>query len=458
MSSDESRKKPVLLIVDDDEDLCVQMKWGLSQDYQVLLAADRVQAMELLQQKRPPVITLDLGLPPDPDGVDEGFISLREMLDQDNLSKIIVITGRDEKQHAMEAIGEGAYDFMAKPVQLDDLKVILRRAFHISYLERERQSIIEQNTGDIFEGMIGTSPQMEEVYNMIRKVSTTDMPVLICGESGTGKELVANAIHQRSTRRNGPFVTINCGAIPEPLLESELFGHEKGAFTGAHVQRRGRIELAQNGTLFFDEIGELPLSMQIKLLRFLQDQLVERIGGREMIPVDTRIISATNKDLEKSIQEQSFREDLYYRLGVLVLQMPALRVREGDIVLLAKALLDRFARESGKKVKGFTKSAIRAMENFSWPGNIREMENRIKRALVMTESSRITPAELELERSTSNYQGKNLKEAKEMLEKEIILNSLKKHNKNVSKTAIELGITRPTLYNIMKRLKIQEEE
>jgi len=412
-------EKVKLLIVDDDVDISTQMKWGLNQDYDVFLAEDRPTALRIFKKERPPVVTLDLGLPPKPGDVEEGFLALAEMLEYDPLSKVIIITGRDEKEHALEGIGSGAYDFLIKPVQLDELQVIIRRALHVSRLEREHHELQKRLGDESFEGMLGTCPQMRKVFEMIRKVGTTDTPVLILGDSGTGKELVARAIHQRSARKQGPFVAINCGAIPETLLESELFGHEKGAFTGAHTQRKGRIESAQGGTLFLDEIGELSPPLQVKLLRFLQDKRIERIGGRKEIVVDVRILAATNVNLEQAIREQRFREDLYYRLAVVVISMPLLRERQGDILLMAKAFVQRYASETKKTIKGFTPKAIRALETHSWPGNIREMENRIKRAVIMAEGMKITPADLELSSRYAKYEGRGLKEARAALEREL---------------------------------------
>ncbi len=443
-----------LLIVEDDEDVRTQMKWALGQDYQVLLAEDRISASDVMAKEHPAVVTLDLGLPPQPADVEEGFATLSGMLTTDPNVKIIVITGRGEKDHALRAVGEGAYDFMCKPVQIDELKVVLKRAFYLSSLERERQLLQSQKTENIFEHMLGTSPQMQEVFGTVRKVATTDVPVLILGESGTGKELVARAIHRLSARKDAPFVVINCGAIPETLLESELFGHEKGSFTGAHVQRKGRIESARDGTLFLDEIGELSLGLQVKLLRYLQEQVIERIGGRELIRVDARVLTATNRDLKQAMKDGGFREDLFFRLAVVTIAMPLLRDREGDILLLAKAFLNRYAEENKKRILGLTNQAIRAIENYSWPGNVRELENRIKRAVIMAESSKITPADLELAGHNAKDEYLNLREAREALEKEMILKALSRNKDNITRAAENLGISRPTLYELMEKLGI----
>jgi two-component system NtrC family response regulator len=448
---------PKLLIVDDEEDIRTQMKWALAQEYQVFLAGDRGSAMEIVGKEQPPVVTLDLGLPPRPAHVEEGFAALAEMLSADSFIKVIIITGRGEKEHALKAVGEGAYDFLYKPVEIDELKVVLKRAFYIASLEREHHLLQRQIGEEGFQGMLGGSPQMQEVFSIVRKVATTDAPVLVVGESGTGKELVAQAIHRLSPRKEGPFVVINCGAIPETLLESELFGHEKGSFTGAHIQRKGRIEAATGGTLFLDEIGELSLGLQVKLLRYLQEQTIERIGGREQIRVDARIITATNRDLKQAMRTGAFREDLYFRLAVVTIPMPLLREREGDVFMLAKAFLNRYAEEAKRRITGFTNQAMRAIENYSWPGNVRELENRIKRAVIMAEGNKISPADLELGMQHARDEFLNLKEAREAMEKEMILKALTKTKDNVTRAAGALGISRPTLYELMEKLGIERK-
>ncbi len=449
-------EKPRLLIVEDDESIRTQMKWALMQDYEVFLAEDRTGALDLLRLEKPTVVTLDLGLPPNPADVTEGFAALADILAEDNLVKVIIITGQGEKDNALKAVAEGAYDFFIKPIQLDELKVVIRRAFYVSHLERENRVLQQQGAGQPFAEMLGRSPQMEEVITTIRKVATTDVSVLINGESGTGKELVARAIHQHSNRSSGPFVVINCGAIPENLLESELFGHEKGSFTGAHIQRKGLIEMAQGGTLFLDEIGELPLGLQVKLLRFLQEQTIERVGGRVQIAINARVLAATNQDLQKAVAEGRYREDLYFRLGVITIALPPLREREGDLILLANAFLHRYVQETRKKINGFTQQAVRAMSQYAWPGNIRELENRIKRAVVMADGAKINPLDLELETTKGKYYGLTLKEAREAVEKELILKALQRNKGKVTQTADELGISRPTLYELMEKLGIQK--
>lgn len=450
--------KPKLLVVEDDEAIRTQMKWALVQDYEIFLAEDRSSALDILRKEQPAVITLDLGLPPRPGEVGEGFLALAEILEQDPFNKVIIITGQDEKQNALKAMGQGAHDFFCKPIQIDELKVVLHRAYYVSQLEREHRELQEQLSSETFEGMLGTSPQIQEVFVSIRKVATTEAPVLILGESGTGKELVAKAIHHLSTRKGEPFVVINCSAIPESLLESELFGHEKGAFTGAHVQRKGRFEVAQGGTLFLDEIGELSLPLQVKLLRFLQEQRIERVGGRGEIFVDVRVIAATNRDLKEAMKEGLFREDLYYRLGVVTISLPPLKKREGDILFLATSLLRRYSMENKKKVSGFTTQSIRAVETHHWPGNVRELENRIKRAVIMAEGTKITPQDLELASPPDGrYEGRGLREARERLEKDLILRALDRNKGHITKAAEELGISRPTLYELMEKLGINKK-
>lgn len=449
--------KPKLLIVDDDENIRTQMKWALADDYDVVLAEERGAAMQSFHEGGPDVVLLDLGLPPKPNDLEEGFLALDDILSADPLAKVIVITGQGEKENAMRAITEGAYDFLAKPIETEELKVILKRAFYVSRLEREHRDM-EQRLGgkEGFEQMLGASPQMMDLFASIRKVAATDAPVLVLGESGTGKEMAALAVHHRSARKDGPFVTINCSAIPEPLLESELFGHEKGAFTGAHIQRKGRIEKAAEGTLFLDEIGELPPSLQVKLLRFLQEQVIERVGGRQEIPIDTRVVAATNSNLKTAMQDASFREDLYYRLAVVVLRLPPLREREGDIPLLAKAFLKRFAADNNSAVTGFSQKAMQGLQAYEWPGNVREMENRIKRAVIMAEGRLLKESDLDLG-PLSSGRAVTLKEARESLEKDLIQKALNRNRGRISRAATELEISRPTLYDMMEKYGISRE-
>jgi len=444
-----------LLIVEDDDDVRTQMKWALAADCEVMLAENREAALAELREKRPPVMILDLGLPPHPASVEEGFATLSEALAIDPFIKVIIVTGRAEKEHALKAVSGGAYDILYKPIDIIELRTILRRALHVSMLERENAELqLKAGEGD-FEGMLGTSPRMQEVFATVRKVAGTNVPVLITGESGTGKELVAQAIHRQSLYRKGPFVVINCGAIPENLLESELFGHEKGAYTGAHMQRKGRFEMADGGTLFLDEIGELSLTLQVKLLRFLQEQVIERVGGREQIRVDVRIVAATNKDLRQAMQEGKFREDLFFRLSVVSISLPALKERDDDVLLLAHAFLQRAVKENRKKITGFTQQALEAIASYPWPGNVRELENRVKRAVIMAEGRKVKPVDLELAEPQGRFEGMTLRAAREALEREMILRVLARHKENITRASEELGISRPTLYELMEKLGIE---
>ncbi|MGA3179098.1 MAG: PEP-CTERM-box response regulator transcription factor [Verrucomicrobiota bacterium] len=448
---------PKLLIVDDDEEIRAQMKWALSNNYEVVLAADRESALRAFQADHPLVVLLDMGLPPRPADPEEGLAALSELIALDRLAKIIVITGQSEKGIGLRAIGGGAYDFMSKPVEMEELKILLKRAFHVAQLECELREMQQAARSNVFEGMLSTSAVMRGVFESIRKVATTNAPVLLLGESGTGKEMAAQAIHQSSARKKGPFVAINCSAIPETLLESELFGHEKGSFTGAHVQREGRFETAIGGTLFLDEIGEIPLPLQVKLLRFLQEQCIERVGGRESIPIDARVITATNADLNKGMAEGTFREDLFYRLAVVKISLPPLRDRENDSVLLAKFFLQRFSQEAGKPGLTFDKEALRAVKHNPWPGNIRQLENCIHRAVIMAEGKQLTIGDLELPAAGPISSVTTLKEARENFEREIILKALHRHDQKVAPAAAELGLSRPTLYDLMNKLGIARE-
>jgi two-component system, NtrC family, response regulator len=447
---------PKLLIVDDDDEIRTQMKWALAKDYQILVAENRTSALERFRAEQPAVVLLDLGLPPQPANPEEGLATLSELLVLDPLAKVVIITGQGEKEVALRAIGAGAYDFLCKPVETDELKFLLRRCFHVAQLEREFHQMQQLLEGDVFEGLLGTSRPMQSVFDSIRKVATTNAPVLILGESGTGKEMAARAIHQRSSRKDGPFVAINCSAIPETLLESELFGHEKGAFTGAHVQRPGRIEMSAGGTLFLDEIGEIPLPLQVKLLRFFQENLIQRVGGRQDIQIETRVIAATNADLKKSMTAGTFREDLFYRLAVVQIVMPPLRDREKDIHLLAQVFLQRFATQANKAGLTFDRAAVRALNDHSWPGNVRELENCVRRAVIMAEGKRVTVQDLELASAPGGNIG-TLKEAREALEREMVERALRKHSGKITLAATELGISRPGFYELMEKLGITKE-
>jgi two-component system NtrC family response regulator len=447
---------PKLLIVDDDEEIRTQMKWALSGGYDIVLAADRPSAVEIFRDEKPSGVLLDLGLPPNPGVPDEGLATLSDILAVDRFTKVVVITGQNEKEIALRAIGGGAYDFLCKPIDMDELNHLLKRCFHVSKLERqfaELQDLI--GGGESFEGILGNSARMRPVFEMIRKVATTDAPVLVLGESGTGKEMVAHAIHKKSDRQKGPFVAINCGAIPENLLESELFGHERGAFTGAHVQRPGRIETANGGTLFLDEIGEMPSALQVKLLRFLQDQTIQRVGGREEIRVNTRVIAATNADLKKNMASGSFREDLFYRLAVVQILLPPLREREEDILLLAKFFLHRFATEGRKTGLAFDTDALRALNKHPWPGNVRELENCVRRAVILAEGKRVTARDLELNSGAVDTNGAvTIKDAREAVERQMIQQALRKYSGKIAPAAAELGLSRPTIYELMDKLGI----
>ena len=445
---------PKLLIVDDDEEIRTQMKWALAKDYDVVQAEDRPTALEAFRSASPAVVLLDLGLPPHPGNPEEGLATLSDLLALDRSAKIIIITGQGEKEIALRAVGAGAYDFLTKPVEMDEVKFLLKRCFHIAQLEKEFREMQRLLQGDGFEGMLGTSPAVRTIFESIRKVATTDAPVLILGESGTGKEMAARAIHQRSPRKNGPFVAINCSAIPETLLESELFGHEKGSFTGAHAQRKGRIESATGGTLFLDEVGEIPLPLQVKLLRFLQEQCIERVGGRQEIQIDTRVVAATNADLKKGMAGGTFREDLFYRLSVIQIVLPPLRERENDIRLLAQFFLQRFAAQNNKTGLTFDPEALKSLNRHPWPGNIRELENCVKRAVIMAEGKRLTAQDLELATATAGAGATTLKDARENVEREMVQSALRKNAGKITAAANDLGISRPTLYELMDKLGI----
>ncbi len=450
-----------LLIIDDNEDIRKQMKWGLSKEYQILLAADVEEALSLFNKHRPSVVTLDLGLPPHIDTSEEGFRCLSEMLTIDPLVKVIVLSGNDERVNALKAVELGAYDFIQKPAILEELRVILSRAFHLHIIEQENrrlQSELKGRTG-AYGGIIGQCAEMQQVFSTIRKVAASDVAVMISGESGTGKELVARAVHNASMRKNGPFIPINCGAIPENLLEAELFGHEKGAFTGALAKVQGKFEYAHNGTLFLDEIGELPPPLQVKLLRFLQEKVIQRVGGREDIQVDSRIIAATNIDITKAMAEGTFREDLYYRISVVTVALPPLRSRGEDITLLATLFLRRFSDDFHKKVRGFSASALEAIRSYTWPGNVRELENRVQRAVLMSAANLVEPEDLGFDQlpGLSGVKGGtlNLRAARERLETDMIRGALTSNGGNIAKAADDLGVSRPTLYDLIKKYDIE---
>jgi two-component system NtrC family response regulator len=451
--------KPTLLIVDDDEAIRTQMKWALAEDYEVHFAEDRKAAVESFEAHPPAVTLLDLGLPPRPNECDEGFAVLSDILAIDNTAKVIIISGQGEKHNAIQAVGAGAYDFLCKPVEMEELTLLIRRCTHVMELEKEYHKLQQSQRSEVFENMLGTSPQMQAVFAFIRKVAGTNAPVLLLGESGTGKEMAAAAIHRRSLRKDGPFVAINCNAIPENLLESELFGHEKGSFTGAHIQRKGLLETASGGTLFLDEIGELPPAIQVKLLRFLQEQRLQRVGGRQELQVDTRLVAATNADLKGLINSGKFREDLYFRLAVVTIRLLPLRERGEDVVFLAREFLQRYGSQNGRTKMVFAPDALRAMSRYPWPGNVRELQNRVKRGVIMTSGSRVTAKDLELERDRGavSSAATTLRQAREHVEREMVEQALKKNSGKITSAAADLGISRPTLYELMEKLGIVKE-
>ncbi len=417
-------------------------------------AQDKHTALGLVREQRPDLVALDVSLTPGSTNGKEGMEILGELLNIAPRAKVIMITANDEKENMLEAVARGAYDYFVKPINLEEIRVVFKRALYIQKLEQENEKLVrELQEKHEFEEMVGSCVKMQEVFSIIKRVSPIDVTVLINGESGTGKELVARAIHYSSLRKDNPLVVINCGAIPENLLESELFGHERGAFTDAYNKKIGKFELANNGTVFLDEIGELSLSLQVKMLRFLQERVIERVGGNEQIELDVRIIAATNSDLKKKMQEGSFREDLYYRLSVVSVSLPPLRERNGDIELLANYCLQRFARESNKKIKGFSREAINAIKRYPWPGNVRELENKIKRAVILSNTHLITTQDLGLEISSENTP-RLLKEAREQLEKRLIKEALMKSKGNISLAAREIGISRVGFYDLMRKYKI----
>lgn len=449
----ENNKK--ILIVEDDPGLQKQMKWSF-EDFQVFIAADRQEALSILTKEHPPVVTVDLGLPPDADGTTEGLATVEEILSKAPNTKVIVVSGNHERRNAVQAVASGAYDFYQKPIDSELLNQIVTRAYHVYELEEENRRLSMSHFDTPLEGMISSSPQMQTVCQRLEKVAPSDATVLLLGDSGTGKEVCARALHGKNPSVRGRFVAINCAAIPENLLESELFGYEKGAFTGATKSTPGKIEYAEGGTLFLDEMGELPMPLQAKLLRFLQERVVERIGGREEIPVNVRVICATHQNLEEKIENGEFREDLYYRINEIPINIPRLKDREGDVLLLARAFLDQMNKEQNKKLKGFTKDALNAIEKHDWPGNVRELKNRIKRAVIMADGKHITAEDLELKLSDDGGMNDsfNLREVREAAEKQVISKVLSQTNGKISPAAELLGVSRPTLYDLMQKLKI----
>ena len=444
----------MLLIVEDDPGIQSQLKWSFD-SYEPVIAGNQDEALSSLRRFNPKVVTLDMGLPPDPGGTSEGLAVLQQIIELSPNTKVIVVTGNNDRESAVKAIAMGAYDFYLKPIDADILSLIVNRAFRVRELEDENQRLTATSQYSPLSGLIATSPQMLKVCRTIEKVAPTNVTTLLLGESGTGKEVLAKALHALSPRKNEPFVAINCAAIPENLLESELFGYEKGAFTGAVKQTLGKIEVANQGTLFLDEIGDLPMLLQAKLLRFLQERIIERVGGRKEIAVDVRVICATHRGLPDMIKQGDFREDLYYRLSEITVQIPAVREREGDAVLLVRAFLEKFAKEQNRKVPALSSDALLAVENYPWPGNVREMENKVKRAIIMLDGNQVTAEDLELEDLESTSMPFNLREVRDTAERKAVLRAMNHVGGNIAKAAELLGVSRPTLYDVIKKLKIE---
>ncbi len=447
---------PRLLIVEDDAGLQKQLRWCFD-GMEVFQATHRAEALALLRRHEPQVVLQDLGLPPDAEGVTEGLATLQQMLALAPQTKVIVMTGNADKDNPVRAVGMGAWDFFPKPVETDVLKLIVGRAFHVAELERQNHSLREARGPMPLEGIIATDPQMLQVCRMVEKVAPTTASVLVLGESGTGKELIARALHTRSDRAANRFVAINCAAIPELLLESELFGYEKGAFTGAAKTTPGKIEMAEGGTLFLDEIGDMPLALQSKLLRFLQARVIERVGGRHEIPVDVRVVCATHQDLPAFIAAKQFRQDLYYRISEVTLSLPPLRSRPSDTVVLARAILHRAAQDLPRAPKSFTDDALKAIQSHSWPGNVRELENKVRSAAIMASGAQLTADDLGLASGAESVAVLNLKTVRTRAERQAVEQALAMTGGNVSHSAELLGVTRPTLYDLLEKLQIRPE-
>lgn len=445
-----SSSKEILLLVDDDTGLQKQLRWTLDA-YDVQIAKDRESAISQVRRFEPSVILLDLGLPPDQEGASEGLATLEQILKLTPTAKIIVVTGNQDHENAVRAIGMGAYDFYQKPFDPEMLGLIVGRAMHVRQLEQENRQLKQPGQNEAMQGVLTGDAQMQKVCRTVERVATSDATVLIMGESGTGKELIARALHAFSSRATQRMVAINCAAIPENLLESELFGFEKGAFTGAAKQTIGRIEHAHRGTLFLDEIGDLPISLQAKLLRFLQERVIERLGGRNEIAVDVRVVCATHQNLQDLIKQGRFREDLYYRLSEVTVKIPPLRMRDGDAVLLAHAFFDKFNRQQGRSLRGFHRDALNKIETYAWPGNVREMENVIKRAVIMADGHYICVDDLSIETEQEATIPINLRQVREEAERKAIAMALGRTNGNIAKAAEALGVTRPTLYDLMTK-------
>ena len=442
---------PRLLIVEDDAALRAQLKWSFDA-YGVVFAENREQAIAAVRQHEPQVVLQDLGLPPDAEGATEGFATLAQILELAPRTKVIVVTGNHDRDRAVRAVSMGAYDFYEKPFDVDVLRLIVSRAFHIAHLEAEVASLRRRSAPETFEGIIAVERAMQNVCRVIEKIAPAEVSVLVLGESGTGKELLSRAIHSLSGRAGKRFIAINCAAIPEQLLEAELFGYEKGAFTGAIKTTPGKVEYADGGTLFLDEIGDMPLSLQAKLLRFLQNKVIERIGGRQEIVVDVRIVAATNQNLGALIREQRFRQDLYYRLGEVTVNVPPLRERPGDALAIAQEALARYAKAQGKVRRGFTDEAIQALTAYPWPGNVRELENRVKVACLLGEDTVVTASDLGFA-SPGGLAGLplNLKEVRNRAERDAVGRAISAAAGNISRAAELLGVSRPTLYDLLSR-------
>jgi two-component system NtrC family response regulator len=448
-------KTPKILLVEDDIGLQKQIKWSLD-DYEILIAGDRESALAHIRRFEPAVVLLDLGLPPDPDGATEGLAALQQILQLSPVSKIIVITGNQDRGNAIQAISLGAFDFYHKPFEEQILKIVIARAFRVYELEQENRSLMLRTRSEPLQGLITSDPAMLRVCRTIEKVAPSDASVLLLGESGTGKEVLARGLHELSPRNKEKFVAINCAAIPDNLLESELFGYEKGAFTGASKQTVGKIEYAHRGTLFLDEIGDLPMALQAKLLRFLQERVIERLGGRGEIPVDVRVVAATHQNLAERIKTGQFREDLFYRLSEISVHIPPLRERQGDCSLLAHAFLERLAQTQGRVLRGFSQEALQAIEGHRWPGNVREMENTIKRAVIMSDGPKVSLADLGLaSHDMVENEPLNLRQVREEAERSAVVKALARCNGSVAQAAELLGISRPTLYDLMNRFNLK---
>jgi len=443
------KDKAILLIVEDDPGLQKQMRWSFDA-YETLIAGDRESALAQIRRHVPAVVTLDLGLPPHPDGASEGLATLEQILALEPDTKVVVVTGNQDRANAVKAVGMGAYDFYQKPFDPDVLGLVVERAFRLHALQQENRRL-QQSQDSPMQGILTRDPGMLKMCRSVEKVAPSDATVLLLGESGSGKELLARALHRLSPRSSKRFVAINCAAIPENLLESELFGYERGAFTGANRQARGKIEFADGGTFFLDEVGDLSLALQAKILRFLQERVVEHIGGREEIPVDVRIVCATHQNLKQLIEEGRFREDLYYRLSEIEIAIPPLRDRQGDAALLAHAFMHKFSREEGRSILGFKPDALNAIEAYAWPGNVREMENYIKRAVIMTEGSQIGAEDLGLSAPAGEPEPVNLREVRDEAERKAIVRALSRVDGNILAAAELLGVSRPTLYDLVER-------